>query len=69
MQQAAQMIRPDETIYRVDVVAAPDLARRYEIGATPTFVMFSAGEVVGRVEGPSPDLASVRDAVTGPFVS
>jgi thioredoxin 1 len=69
LQQVAQMIWPDETIYRVDITADPDLASEYEIGGTPTFVMFLNGEELGRSEGPSPEFASVRDAVTGPFVS
>ena len=69
LQQVAQMIWPDETIFRVDVTADPDLASEYAIGGTPTFVMFLNGEELGRSEGPIPDLASVRDAITGPFVS
>ena len=69
LQRVAEMIEPDETIFRVNITADPDLASEYEIGGTPTFVMFLNGEELGRAEGPSPNLASVRDAVTGPFVS
>jgi thioredoxin-like negative regulator of GroEL len=63
------MIAREETIYRVNVTAEPDLASQYGIGGTPTFIMFLNGEELGRAEGPSPDLASVLDAVTGPFLS
>lgn len=69
LQRVAAMIGADETIYRVNIAADPELAREYEIGGTPTFVMFLNGEELGRAEGPEPDFASVRDAVTGPFVS
>lgn len=69
LEQVSQMIWPDEKIFRVDITANPDLASEYNIGGTPTFVMFLNGEEVGRSEGPDPDLASVRNAVTGPFVS
>jgi thioredoxin 1 len=69
LQRVAAMIGADETIYRVNIAADPALAREYEIGGTPTFVMFLNGEELGRAEGPEPDFASVRDAVTGPFVS
>jgi thioredoxin 1 len=69
LQRVAEMIEPDETIFRVDVTADPDLASRYEISGTPTFVMFLNGEEVARSEGPNPDFESVLDAVTGPFVS
>jgi thioredoxin-related protein len=63
------MIWQDETIFRVNITADPDLANQYEVGGTPTFVMFLNGEELGRAEGPNPDFASVRDAVTGPFLS
>ncbi|MET3108583.1 thioredoxin 1 [Oxalobacteraceae bacterium GrIS 2.11] len=69
LQEVAQMVWPDEKIYRVDVTADPDLADTYQIGGTPTFIMFLNGAQLGRAEGPDPDLASVRDAVTGPFLA
>jgi thioredoxin 1 len=69
LQQVAEMIWQDETIFRVNITADPDLANQYEVGGTPTFVMFLNGEELGRAEGPNPDFASVRDAVTGPFLS
>jgi len=69
LQQVAETIEADETIFRVNITAEPDLASEYGISGTPTFVMFLGGQELGRVEGPSPNYASVRDAVTGPFLS
>ncbi len=69
LQQVAEGIEQDEAVFRVNVTADPALASEYGIGGTPTFVMFLNGQEVGRSEGPNPDLASVLDAVTGPFLS
>jgi len=69
LQQVAESIEKDETIYRVNIAADPELADQYGIGGTPTFVIFLNGEEMGRTEGPSPNLQSVMDAVTGPFLS
>lgn len=69
LQQVAGMIEDDETIYRVNVTADPELAGTYGISGTPTFVMFLNGQEVGRAEGPDPDLPSVTRAVTGPFLA
>lgn len=63
------MVEGQETIFRVNIATFPDLASDFEIGGTPTFVMFLNGQEVGRVEGPDPTLSSVTQAVTGPFVS
>ena len=68
LQQVAEEIEEDETIFRVNIAADPDLAGEYGITGTPTFIMFQSGQEFGRAEGPSPSFASVRDAVTGPFV-
>jgi len=69
LQQVAENIAADETIFRVNIAADSDLASAYGISGTPTFIMFLSGRELGRAEGPSPDFASVRDAVTGPFLS
>jgi thioredoxin 1 len=69
LQQVAQRVEGQETIFRVNIAASPNLAADYAIGGTPTFVMFLDGQEVGRVEGPDPTLSSVTQAVTGPFVS
>ncbi len=69
LQQVAEMVAGEETIFRVNIAADPALAGEFGIGGTPTFVMFLDGQEVGRTEGPSPTLADVTDAVTGPFVS
>ena len=69
LQQVAATVAGEETIFRVNIAAAPELASDYDIGGTPTFVMFLNGQEVGRAEGPGPTLSAVTDAVTGPFVS
>ena len=69
LQQVAEMIAGQETIFRVNIAATQELASDYDIGGTPTFVMFLNGQEVGRAEGPGPTLSAVTDAVTGPFVS
>ena len=69
LQQVAENIEADETIFRVNIAADADLASAYGISGTPTFIMFLRGRELGRAEGPSPSFASVRDAVTGPFLS
>jgi thioredoxin 1 len=69
LQQVAAMIEPKEHVYRVNVAAESDLASRYAIGGTPTFIMFLDGNEVGRAEGPHPTVPSVMTAVTRPFQS
>lgn len=69
LQQVAAMAPSIATLFRVNIAADPDLADRYEIGGTPTLVMFLDGAEVGRVEGPSPTLPSLLAAVRQPFGS
>ncbi len=69
VQRVANMIAAEETVLRVNIAAEPELASRYAIAGTPTFVMFLDGAEVGRVEGPDPTLSAVTDAITGPFTS
>ena len=61
------MVKPKEKIFRVNTAADQELADRYEISGTPTFVMFLDGKEVGRVEGPSPEVSSVLAAVSQPY--
>jgi thioredoxin 1 len=65
--RVAESIKDDERIVRVNVGADGDLAQTYGIEATPTFVMFRNGKEAGRVEGPDPNAASLRDELTRPF--
>ena len=67
LQKVALKVTPEETIFRVNVAVEHELAARYEIGGTPTLVMFSHGREVGRTEGPRPTEASLLSAVTTPF--
>ena len=69
VQRVANEIVNEVTIVQVNIAAEPELAGRYEIGGTPTFVMFLDGVEVGRVEGPDPTLSAVRAAITDPFLS
>jgi thioredoxin 1 len=67
VQQVATMLDGRETVFRVNIGLEPDLAESLGIEGTPTFVMFSQGSEVGRVEGPSPNLASLMTELTQPF--
>jgi thiol-disulfide isomerase/thioredoxin len=67
LQKVAMKIAPEETIFRVNVAVEHELAASYEIGGTPTLVMFSNGHEVGRTEGPRPTESSLLSVVTAPF--
>jgi thioredoxin 1 len=69
LEQVAEMVGPQEKIFRVNIAVEQDLADSYQIQGTPTFVMFLNQNEVGRVEGPSPTKSSVLTAVTQPFES
>jgi thioredoxin 1 len=69
LQQVAEIVKSKERIFRVNTATEKELARRYDVEATPTFVMFSAGIEVGRVEGPRPAVSSLLAAVTEAFES
>jgi len=67
LQQAAEFLKDKERIFRVNIAIDEDLARRFEIEGTPTFVLFLNGREVGRMGGPSPDISSVLAELTQPF--
>jgi len=67
LQKVAEMVKSKVKIFRVNTAVDEDLAGQYEIRGTPTLVMFLNGKEIGRVEGPSPTLASVLEAVAQPF--
>jgi thioredoxin 1 len=69
LEQVAEMVGPEEKIFRVNIAVELELADSYQIQGTPTFVMFLNQNEVGRVEGPSPTKSSVLSAVTQPFKS
>jgi thioredoxin 1 len=69
LQQVVEMVKSKGTIFRVNTGDDQELTDRYEIQGTPTIAMFLNGKEVGRVEGPSPTVASVLTAVTHPFES
>ena len=67
LQRVAEMVKSKEKIFRVNVAVEQELANSYEIQGTPSLIMFLHGRQVGRIEGPSPTVASVLTAVTHPF--
>ena len=69
LQQVAQMVESTEKIFRVNIAVDRDLADLYEIQGTPTLVMFLNGAIVGRDEGPSPDVSNILAVVSQAYVS
>ena len=69
LEQVAQMVKPQERFFRVNIAVEQELASNYQIQGTPTLIMFLHQNEVGRVEGPSPTVSSVLTAVTQPFES
>ena len=69
LEQVAEMVKPQEKIFRVNIAVEQELAGSYQIQGTPTLIMFLNRNEVGRVEGPSPTVSSVLTAVTQPFES
>lgn len=67
LQRVAEMVKSKEKIVRVNVAVEQELASSYNIQGTPSLIMFLNGRQVGRIEGPSPTVASVLTAVTHPF--
>jgi len=69
LQHVAEKLESKEKIFRVNTAVEQKLAEQYSVKGTPTVVMFLNGKEVGRIEGPTPDEASVLRAVTEPFES
>ena len=67
LQQVAEMVKADEKIVRVNTATEQGLAEQYEIRGTPTLIMFLDGKMVGRIEGPNPDVPSVLMAIRQPY--
>jgi len=63
LQQVAQIVESTEKIFRVNIAIDRDLADLYEIQGTPTLIMFRNGVVVGREEGPSPEVSNILAVV------
>ena len=69
LQQVAEIVESTEKIFRVNIAIDQDLAASYGIHGTPTLVMFLNGAVVGRAEGPSPDVSNILTVVRQPYES
>jgi len=67
LQRVAKMVKTKVKMVRVNVAIEQELASSYNVEATPSLIMFLNGRQVGRIEGPSPTVASVLTAVTHPF--
>jgi thioredoxin 1 len=67
LQEVADKLGSEETIFRVSIATDQELASRYQIEGTPTIVMFSNGSEVGRAVGPDPSIEGLLAAVTQPF--
>jgi len=69
LRQVAQMVESTKKIFRVNIALDQELADHYEIQGTPTLIMFLNGEIVGRDEGPSPDVSNLLALVKQPYES
>jgi thioredoxin 1 len=69
LKRVARMLGSTEQFFRVNVAVDAELANSYEIGATPTLIMFLNAKEVGRLEGPRPVVSSLLTAVAAPFSS
>jgi thioredoxin 1 len=69
LQQVAEIVESTEKIFRVNIAVDQELADLYKIQGTPTLIMFLNGEVVGRDEGPSPDVSNILAVVKQPYGS
>jgi thioredoxin 1 len=67
LQQVAEMVKVKEQIFRVNIAVEPELAQAYEIGGTPTFLMFLNGTEVGRVDGIRPTVPNVLTMLARAF--
>ncbi len=67
LQEVANAVKDTEHVYRVNVALDESLADRYGINGTPTLIMFENALEVGRSEGPRPNVAAIRSAITQPF--
>jgi thioredoxin 1 len=62
----AKAIQNQVKVYQVIVPQNMELARRYNIPGTPTFIMFQGGAEVGRAN-PEITPIGIRRAILGPF--
>jgi len=67
LQQVAEIVESTEKIFRLNIEVDRELADLYEIQGTPTLIMFLNGAVIGRDEGPSPDVSNILALVRQPY--
>lgn len=63
LQQVAEIVQSTEKIFRVNIAVDAELAESYAIQGTPTLIMFKNGAVVGRDEGPSPNVSNILASI------
>jgi len=69
LQQVAEIVESTEKFFRVNIAVDRELSEQYEIQGTPTLIMFLNGAVLGREEGPSPDVSNILAVVRQPYES
>jgi thioredoxin 1 len=67
LQKVAEIVESTEKIFRVNIAVDRELADLYEVQGTPTLIMFLNGAVVGRDEGPSPEVSNILALVRQPY--
>ena len=67
LEKVAEMLKFKVKIFRANIATEQDLSATYKIEGTPTLIMFLNGQAVGRVEGPSPKVATLLTAMAQPF--
>src|ERR1035441_2397942 len=58
LEHVAEMVKPQERFFRVNIAVEQELASNYQIQGTPTLIMFLHQNEVGRVEGRSEEHTS-----------
>jgi thioredoxin 1 len=67
LQEVAEMVKPQATIFRVNIAVERELSDSYDIEGTPTLWMFLEGKEVARAERPRPTAAKLLTTITEPF--
>jgi len=69
LQRVAEMVESTEKIFRVNIAVDRELADVCGIQGTPTLIMYLNGAIVGREEGPVPDVSNILAVVSKPYES
>lgn len=69
LRQAARILSPKMTTFKVNIITETDLASRFKIEGTPTLVMFLNGKIMGQSTGPHPSVENLLAVMQAPFPS